>query len=205
MTQVRCPGCQTRITVKPELSGRKAKCRCGKVMRMPVVGEEVMPVATLAQAPPPIQFQCQSCFSSLQVKAELAGKSARCKCGSVVKIPMNPLPVAMEPDPFMDDDLFGDPANYGTPIASGQQYGQQPSNYLQPAPRPRPKKRRSAKRKPKKQSSGMDSEMIGGILAMVGAVVWFVGGLAVGYIFFYPPILFFIGLASFIKGALDGD
>ncbi|MFN9720235.1 MAG: hypothetical protein ACK58L_16165 [Planctomycetota bacterium] len=47
-----------------------------------------------------------------------------------------------------------------------------------------------------------DGGVIVGILMMVGAVVWFVGGLAFGVIFFYPPILFILGLIATIKGAL---
>jgi len=35
---------------------------------------------------------------------------------------------------------------------------------------------------------------------MLLAVVWFVGGLAAGYIFFYPPILLIIGLVTMITG-----
>lgn len=41
-----------------------------------------------------------------------------------------------------------------------------------------------------------------GIGMMVGAVVWFVVGWAMGYIFFYPPILFVIGLVSLGKGIM---
>jgi hypothetical protein len=40
----------------------------------------------------------------------------------------------------------------------------------------------------------------GGLLAMIGAAVWFVIGLANDILFFYPPILFFIGLFAFMKG-----
>jgi len=35
---------------------------------------------------------------------------------------------------------------------------------------------------------------------MIGATLWFFGGLAVGIIFFYPPVLFIIGLGVFFKG-----
>jgi hypothetical protein len=38
---------------------------------------------------------------------------------------------------------------------------------------------------------------------MVIAVVWFVLGLMGGIIFFYPPILFVIGIAALIKGIID--
>ncbi len=46
----------------------------------------------------------------------------------------------------------------------------------------------------------MNGKVISGILMMVGAVVWFVVGWAAGYIFFYPPILFVIGVVALIKG-----
>ncbi len=45
-----------------------------------------------------------------------------------------------------------------------------------------------------------------GILAMVGAVVWFVVGIvALDVIFFYPPILFIIGLVAFFKGLMGRE
>jgi hypothetical protein len=38
---------------------------------------------------------------------------------------------------------------------------------------------------------------------MVIAVIWFVVGLAGGIIFFYPPVLFIIGLVALCKGLAD--
>lgn len=55
------------------------------------------------------------------------------------------------------------------------------------------------------EKKGIQKGMLGGIVMMAIAVVWFVGGWALGYIFFYPPILFVIGLYSFIKGAATGN
>ena len=43
-------------------------------------------------------------------------------------------------------------------------------------------------------------DVAGGILMMVGAIIWFVVGYMAGYIYFYPPILFVLGLISMIKG-----
>lgn len=37
------------------------------------------------------------------------------------------------------------------------------------------------------------------ILMMVGAVIWFVVGYMAGYIYYYPPILFLIGLYRLFK------
>ena len=45
----------------------------------------------------------------------------------------------------------------------------------------------------------------GGLLAMVGAVVWFMAGLMTDTIYFYPPVLFVIGLGAFMKGATKSD
>lgn len=56
---------------------------------------------------------------------------------------------------------------------------------------------------PAKSGGSTDGSVVVGILMMVGAVVWFFGGLAFGYIFYYPPILFVLGLISTIKGALN--
>ncbi|MCU4162374.1 hypothetical protein [Carboxylicivirga caseinilyticus] len=36
------------------------------------------------------------------------------------------------------------------------------------------------------------------------AIVWF-GGLAAGFIFFYPQILFIIGIVALIKGIVEGN
>ncbi len=47
--------------------------------------------------------------------------------------------------------------------------------------------------------------VFGGLLMMIIAAVWFFAGLYVGYIFFYPPILFVIGLFGFLKGVLTGN
>jgi len=51
----------------------------------------------------------------------------------------------------------------------------------------------------------LNSGVGGGILAMFIAVVWFILGLLNNWIFYYPPILFIIGLIAFIKGLVGGD
>lgn len=45
--------------------------------------------------------------------------------------------------------------------------------------------------------------VLGGGIMIAIAVVWFVGGLFAGYIFYYPPILLIIGLYAVIKGIRD--
>ena len=56
---------------------------------------------------------------------------------------------------------------------------------------------------PEKQ--GIDSGMAGGIAMMTLSVVWFGLGWLVGIIFYYPPILFLIGVFAFLKGLVTGN
>ena len=45
----------------------------------------------------------------------------------------------------------------------------------------------------------------GGLLAMTVAVLWFAVGLMDEFIYFYPPILFVLGLVSFCRGGKGGE
>jgi hypothetical protein len=46
---------------------------------------------------------------------------------------------------------------------------------------------------------------LGGLAMMGIAVLWFFVGLACGVIFYYPPILFVIGLVGFFRGLFTGN
>jgi hypothetical protein len=71
----------------------------------------------------------------------------------------------------------------------------------------------NAARKPKKEYSGafapeqkgLDYGVVGGLIMILIAVVWFFGGLFCGIIFYYPPILFIIGLFGLLKGLITGN
>ncbi len=73
---------------------------------------------------------------------------------------------------------------------------------------PGPRRTRTRKRRRPVESGGyfedesnmMDAGLLGGIAIMAGAAVWFVVGWSVGVIYFYPPILFVVGLIAFAKG-----
>jgi hypothetical protein len=55
------------------------------------------------------------------------------------------------------------------------------------------------------EKAGVKKGVLGGVVMIVIAVVWFFAGLAADRIFFYPPILFVIGLYALIKGIADGN
>ncbi len=55
------------------------------------------------------------------------------------------------------------------------------------------------------EKAGIKKGVTGGIIMMVIAVVWFVVGYQAGRIFYYPPVLFLIGLYALIKGIWRGN
>jgi hypothetical protein len=50
------------------------------------------------------------------------------------------------------------------------------------------------------EQRAFDAGILGGLALMALSVVWFVGGLFFDIIFYYPPILFLVGLAALVRG-----
>ena len=55
------------------------------------------------------------------------------------------------------------------------------------------------------EQKGMKKGVLGGMIMILIALVWFFGGLAVDRIFFYPPVLLIIGVVAIIKGINEGN
>ena len=55
------------------------------------------------------------------------------------------------------------------------------------------------------EKKGLQKGIVGGLIMMAIAVIWFTVGYAAGFIFYYPPILFIIGLFGLIKGIFTGN
>lgn len=49
---------------------------------------------------------------------------------------------------------------------------------------------------------GIKNQIIAGSLAIIGSLIWFIAGASADIIFFYPPILFILGLATLIQGII---
>lgn len=84
-----------------------------------------------------------------------------------------------------------------------------PRESLDPEPRRNGQSRKN-KGQQSEQSSSLEGSVSnsgkwGGMLAMVVAVVWFMAGMMNDIIFFYPPILFILGLVAFMKDTLRSD
>ena len=55
------------------------------------------------------------------------------------------------------------------------------------------------------EKKGMKKGVVGGIVMIAIAVVWFFAGLVGGIIFYYPPILAVIGIVAIVKGIIEGN
>ena len=157
----------------------------------------------------PIAFSCQSCSRALRVKDELAGKQIYCPdCKSILIVPVQSEATRLRPEDDIPTAAVAEPE-------ARDPYGMRAEEPAKPLTR-RPTagdddfpttelpRRRTA---PPPRSSGGDSgggigAVIGGIVMMVIAVVWFVVGWMAGRIFFYPPILFIIGIVAVIRGII---
>jgi hypothetical protein len=163
----------------------------------------------------PIAIEC-GCGRRLRVKDEFAGRKVRCPvCAEVVTAPpatgaadeaMQVLltetpPVRRKPRPPQPPPLPPEPevsARRGPPP--------RPILDDEPPPKKKPKKKKRSRGQPSRWSGiAIHPAIVTGVFMMIGAVVWFFAGLAAGYIFFYPPILFVLGIVSIVKGFTGGE
>lgn len=55
------------------------------------------------------------------------------------------------------------------------------------------------------EAAGIRKGVAGGVTMIAIAAVWFFVGLSAGYVFYYPPILFLIGVYALLKGLATGN
>ena len=165
----------------------------------------------------PIQVSC-NCGRSLRVKDELAGRKVRCPgCEAVLPVPkpsVDPEEEALNlllsegpedrparsraPDPVEREE------EEERPRARAPQMPRPLTAETKPTPAPKPKKP-PREREREKSRIVINPEIITGLLMMAGAAIWFFAGLAAGYIYFYPPILFILGIGAIIRGFTGSD
>jgi ribosomal protein S27E len=153
------------------------------------------------------EVSCSGCTTTLRIPDKYWGKNVRCpKCKGVIAVPAGaaaPVPVASA-EPALDDVDFLD----DDPLLDDDAVDQSLS-----APRVQKKSGGGQSGSKTKQAGGafgvekkmLGSGVLGGMGLMAGAVIWFVLGIVlIDRIFIYPPIMFIIGLVSFIKGLVNG-
>ena len=55
------------------------------------------------------------------------------------------------------------------------------------------------------EQKGMKKGVLGGLVMILIAIVWFFAGLAVDRIFYYPSVLLIIGIVAIVRGAVEGN
>jgi anti-sigma factor RsiW len=163
----------------------------------------------------PIDLSCD-CGRALRVKDELAGKKIRCpQCKSILAVPTKEdeaeemlLEVIADEDEEPAERRPRRPAIQAEPPKPPPAYQrsiQDTKPALKKAPKPRREKERRVPRVAFEEGwfGSINSGIVGGILMILIAIVWFVVGLTGGVIFFYPPILAVIGIIAIIKGCFS--
>lgn len=169
--------------------------------------------------PVPITFAC-ACGKTLRVRDDLVGRWVRCPaCKETALVPE----AAMAPKPafeVVEDEPAPPPRTRVKAEAAAIRLGdEEPPR----RPRSRPDQEYDGPRKARKRNRSRRNEdeakpghfatergvvnggVIGGLAAMVGAVVWFVVGLMNDILFYYPPILFILGIVAVVKGLVGGN
>jgi hypothetical protein len=163
----------------------------------------------------PIDVVCEQCGWKASVKNESAGKKGKCPtCGEPILVPR----ITERPEDVEDAAaaalLEGDegpaaspPQSYMPPAYSTETNSKsQPSNKPE-RPRSNPGMKleyRAKERHEERRGIAISGGVWAGLLMMGGAAIWFFLGLAAGRIFFYPPILFVLGIISLFR-ALSGN
>jgi hypothetical protein len=163
-----------------------------------------------------------ACGKQLQAPDEYAGKRVKCPaCGSAFAVPLpEPEPAGEEPEAPPDDEHFAEQPRSrdreeSNPFAFDDDERDRERGRDRDRDRDRGRDRdwdrgrdldvRRERPKPVAQGGITNAGVGGGLLAMGGAALWFCVGLfAFDRFFFYPPILFILGLIAVIKGLAGG-
>ncbi|EMI22642.1 membrane protein [Rhodopirellula maiorica SM1] len=150
MSQFACPACRRVLKSKPELAGKQVKCTCGQQFRVPAgnfssgsAGSGSAAIGGAAAANGKVTLSC-SCGKRLAAPLSARGKSVRCPCGQVNKVPLADVsaapvayaaPVATASQAAANDWLDDLPSNPAAayPSAAGMALQAQPNPYANPA------------------------------------------------------------------------
>ena len=233
MTAIQCPACKKKYAYKEKLVGSQVRCKCGHsfVVKPPASSSgEKLTVSCSACGK---EFSVPSSYAGKKAKCRCGQPIQIPAAPSAAASPEEPMwaelaePEGVSQEPILDaelaepapqDDLWGGaaPASNGGDDLWGSALPASAAP-AQPANQPRSDNEvlsgytsEESWRQPAQEtqesvgSVGLNGGVLGGAAMMVVAVCWFCGGLVVGYIFFYPPILFVVGLVGLIKGLIQG-
>jgi hypothetical protein len=186
--------CGRSLRVKDEFAGRKVKCpSCAAVLAVP------------KPEPEPVPSEEDEAYNVL---SEDSGEEARPRSGKYQPDPEEMVQTAPRPSRRRGDEEEEEPER----SRREERRREEEREERRRAERRREERRREEDREERRRASsrsssgggfGVNAGIGGGIVMILIAVVWFVGGLALGRLFFYPPILFVLGIIAIVKGFSD--
>ena len=222
-----CSECGSNMSVPSTAAGKKVRCpKCKTVVDIPggsSYASDDASSGTTSAEPQPRRARRISEPSASSPSAPPAKPTPVAKPASLVKPAPIAKPAEAKPrrtkeraapadDDWLDDDLSslgsgGDEwDSYGNPYAEPQ--GLPPRGKRKNTGSSTPALRGTGNEAPaaySRPSGGTDGSVLTGILMMVGAVVWFFGALALGWIFWYPPVMFVLGFITLVKGIMSTE
>jgi hypothetical protein len=206
--KMKCPGCEKVLDIPHSLAGKRGKCpACASEWQVPAPADgdqtTAFPVATTSAG-----TKCPGCGDAVHIPDSMLGKRVKCPACATMWQTAGPIVDAeVVPEaPQAKQEWVDDSMSNEYRLAPNQ-----PAPY-RPALRPPAQSRvyQSKSREPDTgffapERRGISKGVLGGFIMMTIAVVWFVAGFAAGFIFYYPPILFLIGLYALVKGVFTGN
>lgn len=186
------------------MAGRKARCTCGAVIMVPAAAHSA-PLPSAALTPTnALTAVCPHCGHQHTADPSLAGQQAQCHCGQVFQVPGAAAGVfeaqTAQANPFAE--VADDDYHLAAEEPGMSQSTTVTSDELRSKAAPPQKNYEGAFGWEKK---GWDNGVVGGLIMIAISLVWFFGGLAAGVIFYYPPILFLIGVVGLLRGIFSGN
>lgn len=222
--KMKCPNCTRDLNIPDSLLGKQRKCpACASLILLrpaqPISRDTaVSPANSPGTALRPAQQRtaatplskapgtnCPGCGRAVMLPESTAGKRVKCPaCATVWRVPDELIIAEVVPQRETNKEWFDDELSNEYRLAEAPSPRPYPTT---PTPRPatRPRRRYSDEGFFAPEKRGIEKGMVGGIAMMAIAAVWFFAGLYVGIFFYYPPVLFLIGVFAFLKGLFSGN
>jgi hypothetical protein len=204
--EVSCPECASVLRAPGNAIGKKIRCP---------MCQTIIAVQAL-EAPKTRMSSSSGAKSSAAPRIDKPAKAAGNSASSTS--PRSAQKAAAKPKRRVVEEPEEDPNDpWGSGLDDWNSYDDPPVEEQVRLP-PKTKKKTPERSRPALRGSGNEpppmvktptqrnmGAVFTGILMMAGAAVWFFGGLAAGYIFFYPPVLFLVGIGTVVKGLMGSE
>ena len=204
-----CPGCTRKLKLDAKFSGRRVKCpRCGEPVSVPVLPSQGVDDAfedeTFADerfaAEEPRRSRSRSRRSEATEELEEERPRRRSRARGRQRD---------DPDDFEEvDESYDEYDEYEEERPRRNRSRRSSSGRAKRSSSSRSKRGASSRNRRSRESAATSGGVfnkgtLGGLAMMVIATVWFFVALQGGVIFFYPPVMFVLGLGSVISGLVN--